>query len=152
MASLGRATGSAAARAGVKCCASPASSSPPTRLLPESSFMASNNNSANYSKEATFSSDSQDNNHGVRNNPQDDDTAGVNTNEHDDDRIAGMIWQPNQTTTIFRKMENTCPDVMKAYAQCVIEKQNSGALIRDACAVQFQAVMDCFRSVRTSLN
>ena len=139
MASLSRATGSAAARAGVKCCASPASSSPPTRLLLESSFTASNNNTANYSK-AAFSSS------------QDDDTIGVNKNEHIDDKIAGIIWHPNQTTKIFQKMENACPDAMKSYAQCVIDKQNSGALIRDACAVQFQAVMDCFRSVRTSLN
>ncbi len=57
-------------------------------------------------------------------------------------------WQPNQTTVIFQRMEKTCPDVMKAYAKCVIEKQNSGALVQGACDEQFQRVMNCFRSVR----
>mmetsp|Transcript_42906 Transcript_42906/g.73189 ORF Transcript_42906/g.73189 Transcript_42906/m.73189 type:complete len:141 (+) Transcript_42906:237-659(+) len=58
------------------------------------------------------------------------------------------IWQPNQTTVLFQRMEQSCPDVMQAYAKCVIHKQNSGALVKDACGKEFQAVMDCFRSVR----
>lgn len=57
-------------------------------------------------------------------------------------------WQPNQTTVIFQRMEKNCPDVLKAYAKCVIEKQNSGALVQGACDEQFQVVMNCFRSVR----
>mmetsp|Transcript_13749 Transcript_13749/g.29107 ORF Transcript_13749/g.29107 Transcript_13749/m.29107 type:complete len:120 (+) Transcript_13749:95-454(+) len=57
-------------------------------------------------------------------------------------------WQPNQTTVIFQRMEKNCPDVLKAYAKCVIEKQNSGALVQGACDEQFKAVMNCFRSVR----
>lgn len=58
------------------------------------------------------------------------------------------IWQPNQTTRIFQQMESICPDAMKAYAQCVIEKQNEGALTKGACDESFKKVMDCFRSVR----
>jgi hypothetical protein len=58
------------------------------------------------------------------------------------------VWQPNQTTQIFQRMEETCPGELKAYAQCVIEKQNSGALVKGACEESFLKVMDCFRSVR----
>ena len=57
-------------------------------------------------------------------------------------------WQPNQATVIFQRMEETCPDALKSYARCVIEKQNSGALVQGACEEPFQAVMNCFRSVR----
>ena len=45
-------------------------------------------------------------------------------------------------------MESICPDAMKAYAQCVIEKQNEGALTKGACDESFKKVMDCFRNVR----
>mmetsp|Transcript_37656 Transcript_37656/g.80408 ORF Transcript_37656/g.80408 Transcript_37656/m.80408 type:complete len:112 (+) Transcript_37656:14-349(+) len=69
------------------------------------------------------------------------------TNGTCDDEF-GATWQPNQTTTLFRRMERTCPDVLKAYARCVVHKQNSGALFQGACEEQFRAVMDCFRSVR----
>lgn len=66
----------------------------------------------------------------------------------DDNHNHFGVWQPNQTTIIFQRMEETCPDVMKSYARCVIDKQNNGALIQGACEEQFQAVMKCFRSVR----
>ena len=58
------------------------------------------------------------------------------------------IYQPNQTTQIFQRMEQHCPEVLKTYAQCVIEKQNNGVLVRGACDESFDRVMDCFRSVR----
>ena len=45
-------------------------------------------------------------------------------------------------------MEVKCPDVIKEYAQCVINKQNDGALVQGACEEQFMEVMDCFKSVR----
>ena len=58
------------------------------------------------------------------------------------------IWKPNQITTIYQAMELKCPDVLKEYAQCVINKQNEGALVQGACEEQFMEVMDCFKSVR----
>ena len=58
------------------------------------------------------------------------------------------IWQPNQITTIYQTMEKQCPDVLKEYAQCVINKQNEGALVQGACEEKFMNVMDCFKSVR----
>lgn len=45
-------------------------------------------------------------------------------------------------------MELKCPNVLKEYAQCVINKQNDGALIQGACEDKFKMVMDCFKSVR----
>ena len=66
---------------------------------------------------------------------------------HENDPTFG-IWQPNQTTRIFQRMEKTCPDALKAYAQCVIEKQNNGVLVKGACDESFGKVMDCFRTVR----
>ncbi|KAL7529617.1 hypothetical protein ACHAWF_003051 [Thalassiosira exigua] len=67
----------------------------------------------------------------------------------DDDNHFG-VWPPNQTTVIFQQMEKECPDALKAYARCVIEKQNGGVLVQGACKEKFQAVMNCFRSVRKS--
>jgi hypothetical protein len=58
------------------------------------------------------------------------------------------IYQPNQTTKIFTRMEQQCPEVLKEYAQCVIEKQNNGVLVKGACDESFKRVMDCFRRVR----
>ena len=58
------------------------------------------------------------------------------------------IWKPNQITTIYQTMELKCPNVLKEYAQCVINKQNDGALVQGACEEKFMNVMDCFKSVR----
>lgn len=74
-------------------------------------------------------------------------SSNTQNSSDDDDHFFG-VWQPNQTTVTFQRMEKKCPDVMKSYAKCVIDKQNSGALIQGACEEQFQAVMDCFRTVR----
>ena len=65
---------------------------------------------------------------------------------NDDDPTG--VYQPNQTTLIFQRMEQQCPQELKAYAQCVIEKQNNGALVKGACEESFGRVMDCFRRVR----
>jgi hypothetical protein len=35
-----------------------------------------------------------------------------------------------------------------SYVQCVIKKQNGGALIKRACEERFLKVMDCFKNVR----
>ena len=140
MASIGRASGSAASRGMARYTASATASSPTTTRLTTS--------------KATYTTDSQDDECKRNNAPHDGVAAGVSIDydQNDDINIADIIWKPNQTTTIFQRMESECPDVMTAYAQCVIEKQNTGALTQDACATQFHAVMDCFRSVRTSLN
>ena len=58
------------------------------------------------------------------------------------------IWKPNQLTTIYQAMEIKCPNLLKEYATCVINKQNEGALVQGACEEQFRMVMDCFKSVR----
>jgi hypothetical protein len=58
------------------------------------------------------------------------------------------VWQPNQITTIFQRMEATCPDALNAYARCIIEKQNNGALVQGACEESFERVMECFKNVR----
>lgn len=66
--------------------------------------------------------------------------------QHDDSTFG--VWQPNQTTQIYQRMEQTCPAELKAYAQCVIQKQNDGALVKGSCEESFLKVMDCFRAVR----
>ena len=66
--------------------------------------------------------------------------------QHDDSTFG--VWQPNQTTQIYQRMEQTCPDELKAYAQCVIQKQNNGALVKGSCEESFLKVMDCFRALR----
>lgn len=58
------------------------------------------------------------------------------------------VWQPNQITMIFQRMEATCPDALNAYARCIIEKQNNGALVEGACEESFKRVMECFKIVR----
>ena len=65
----------------------------------------------------------------------------------DDDHYFG-VWPPNKMTVVYQRMQVECPDIIKAYARCVIDKQNSGALIQNACEDEFRRVRDCFRSVR----
>jgi len=65
----------------------------------------------------------------------------------DDDQYFG-VWPPNKMTVVYQRMQVECPDIIKAYARCVIDKQNSGALIQNACEDEFRRVRDCFRSVR----
>mmetsp|Transcript_25077 Transcript_25077/g.47968 ORF Transcript_25077/g.47968 Transcript_25077/m.47968 type:complete len:131 (-) Transcript_25077:400-792(-) len=103
-----------------------------------SAFLTRANNTTQ-EKSSSFSSDSNSNDGTT--------TATTNTGSGDGDDHFG-VWQPNQTTVIFQRMEETCPDVMKTYARCVIDKQNGGALVQGACDESFQAVMNCFRSVR----
>ena len=75
------------------------------------------------------------------------------SNDANDANVGGgNIWAPNQTTVVFQRMEETCPEVITAYARCVIEKQNNGVLVRGACEEQFQAVMRCFRASRSSVG
>lgn len=64
----------------------------------------------------------------------------------DDDHFG--VWPPNKMTVVYQRMQVECPDIIKAYARCVIDKQNSGALIQNACEDEFRRVRDCFRSVR----
>ena len=124
MSSLGKAAGSAAVRGIERCSAATFS---PTRIT---SVMASNA----AAQRSPFTSNSRDD--------------GDDDNEVAPDDHHFGVWPPNQTTVIFQRMQVTCPDVIKAYSSCVVNKQNSGALIQGACDEQFRAVMDCFRSVR----
>mmetsp|Transcript_18346 Transcript_18346/g.28796 ORF Transcript_18346/g.28796 Transcript_18346/m.28796 type:complete len:179 (-) Transcript_18346:423-959(-) len=75
-------------------------------------------------------------------------TTTTNNNGNDDD--TKTAWQPNQTTSTFTKMQSTCPDLMKAYAQCVISKQNEGVMEQGVCQKEYERLMDCFRMVRSS--
>mmetsp|Transcript_33021 Transcript_33021/g.67462 ORF Transcript_33021/g.67462 Transcript_33021/m.67462 type:complete len:178 (+) Transcript_33021:67-600(+) len=76
-------------------------------------------------------------------------TRNFSTNNNSDTPTTNT-WQPNQTTSTFTKMKSTCPDLMKAYAQCVIQKQNEGVLEQGACQVEYEQLMECFRMVRSS--
>mmetsp|Transcript_4569 Transcript_4569/g.10027 ORF Transcript_4569/g.10027 Transcript_4569/m.10027 type:complete len:127 (+) Transcript_4569:167-547(+) len=126
MTSLSKAAGTlAATRRGVEKHSIPSLSN---------AFIARANNNTTQKKTSSFSSDS---------NSKD---ATTTTGGDGDDHFG--VWQPNQTTVILQRMEETCPDVMKTYARCVIDKQNGGALVQGACDESFQAVMNCFRSVR----
>jgi len=73
----------------------------------------------------------------------------TNTNNNNDNDTT-TAWQPNQTTSTFTKMKSTCPELMKAYAQCVISKQNEGVMEQGVCQKEYERLMDCFRMVRSS--
>ena len=124
MSSLGKAAGSAAVRGIERCSAATFSQSRITSVM----------DSNTVAQRSPFTSNSRDN--------------GDDDNEVAPDDHHFGVWPPNQTTVIFQRMQVTCPDVIKAYSSCVVNKQNSGALIQGACDEQFRAVMDCFRSVR----
>lgn len=123
---LGKAAGSTAAR-GCAAITTNLSATPPPRA---SSVVNSNAVSTHRSH---FTSDSND------------DSCEV-ASALDDDHFG--IWPPNKMTIVYQRMQVECPDVIKAYARCVIDKQNSGALIQNACEDEFRRVRDCFRSVR----
>ena len=78
----------------------------------------------------------------------------ISTTRHfstnNNDKNTTTAWHPNQTTSTFTKMQSTCPDLMKAYAQCVISKQNEGVLEQGVCQQEYERLMDCFRMVRSS--
>ena len=78
-----------------------------------------------------------------RNDDSCDDASALDDNDH----YFG-VGPPNKITVVYQRMQVQCPDVIKAYARCVIDKQNSGALIQNACEDEFRKVRDCFRSVR----
>eukprot|EP00521_Asterionellopsis_glacialis_P015320 CAMPEP_0195303310 /NCGR_PEP_ID=MMETSP0707-20130614/32583_1 /TAXON_ID=33640 /ORGANISM="Asterionellopsis glacialis, Strain CCMP134" /LENGTH=78 /DNA_ID=CAMNT_0040366815 /DNA_START=46 /DNA_END=282 /DNA_ORIENTATION=+ len=58
------------------------------------------------------------------------------------------LRQPNRMTHLYAQMKQSCPEHMKAYAECVIAEHNSGNLQRNSCDAQFALVKECFRSVR----
>ena len=55
---------------------------------------------------------------------------------------------PNRFTTYVTRMKETCPDVMKQYATCVLDEQEAGTTLHRACETEFRAVKECFRLVR----
>jgi hypothetical protein len=128
MSTLGKAAGSAAAR-GCAAITTNLSITPPRA----SSIVGSNTVS---SQRSHFTSDSND-----------DSSEDASTALDDNDHYFG-VWPPNKMTVVYQRMQVKCPDIIKAYARCVIDKQNSGALIQNACEDEFRKVRDCFRSVR----
>ena len=121
-----KAAGSAAAR-GCAAITANLSATPPRA----SSAVGSN---AVSSQRSHFTSDSND------------DSCEDASSALDDDHFG--VWPPNKMTVVYQRMQVECPDIIKAYARCVIDKQNSGALIQNACDDEFRRVRDCFRSVR----
>ena len=77
-------------------------------------------------------------------------TSSNNTSNNDAPSAASSAWQPNQLTSTYTKMQSICPDSIKAYAQCVISKQNEGVLEQGGCELEYGKLMDCFRVVRSS--
>ena len=43
---------------------------------------------------------------------------------------------------------HNCKEIIQAYAQCVITKQNEGVLTKGVCDREYKALMDCFRAAR----
>ena len=91
----------------------------------------------------------------------DDNQNNIATPSSSSQKTATTLWQPNQTTTTFTKMLNNnvsagnnsnsnknCKEIIKAYAQCVITKQNEGILTKGVCEKEYNALMECFRAAR----
>lgn len=46
-------------------------------------------------------------------------------------------------------MQQTCPDAIRSYAACVMAANESDEELKQgSCATEFEAVKDCFRTVR----
>jgi hypothetical protein len=71
-----------------------------------------------------------------------------NTRKFSTSTSSTTSWQPNQTTTTFTKMQSICPEIIQAYATCVISKQNKGILVQGVCEQEYIKLMDCFKKVR----
>jgi len=57
--------------------------------------------------------------------------------------------QPNRFTEYVNDMKRTCPDVMRAYAACVLKAQRQDDVqLHRVCEDEFNDVKDCFRRVR----
>jgi len=55
---------------------------------------------------------------------------------------------PNQMTRLFGQMKKTCPQMMHAYAQCVILHQCDGTLEQKSCQAEFEQVKQCLKTIR----
>ena len=74
--------------------------------------------------------------------------------------------QPNRLSVYVGRMKETCPDVMQAYARCVLrhseddnqdntnknDTKDNPALHHRACQDEFRLVQQCFQTVRTQVR
>jgi hypothetical protein len=58
--------------------------------------------------------------------------------------------EPNRLTKYFQQMKQTCPETIRAYAQCVIKAEQAGNMTKGDCDAEFASVKACFREVRRS--
>ena len=58
------------------------------------------------------------------------------------------VQEPNQLTRHFQQMKKTCPETIRAYAQCVIQAEQAGNMSKGDCDAEFAKVKACFREVR----
>ena len=56
------------------------------------------------------------------------------------------IYKANRMTVAFQKMRKSCPQQMKAYADCVMTKYKDNSLEKDSCSKEFSLVKHCYRS------
>ena len=60
---------------------------------------------------------------------------------------------PNRMTRIFQQMKTTtCPTVISAYAQCVLQNEQAGTMNKGSCEHEFVMVKECFRTARQQLT
>ena len=73
--------------------------------------------------------------------------------------------QPNRLSVYVGRMKETCPEVMQAYARCVLrhsednqdnhntnKNEDNPALHHHACQDEFRLVQQCFQTVRTQVR
>ena len=56
------------------------------------------------------------------------------------------IYKANRMTVVFQNMRKSCPQQMKAYADCVMSKYKDNSLEKGSCSKEFDLVKDCYRS------
>ena len=62
--------------------------------------------------------------------------------------VEQRLQTPNRFTRVYTKMQETCPDAIRAYATCVSVANETGNLAKGVCDSEFKLVKDCFRTVR----
>ena len=128
-----------------------------------SDYSRRNNNTTTIISNAKRSFSSNSNSSSSSDDDQNNTATSQPTNN---DNTVTTLWQPNQTTLTFTKMLNNntnvasgrpsstntnnhnCKEIIQAYAQCVITKQNEGVLTKGVCEKEYNALMDCFRAAR----
>jgi hypothetical protein len=60
--------------------------------------------------------------------------------------------RPNRFTVCFNRMQETCPEAIAAYSDCVSKANEEGLLTRGACESEFRAVKACFKQARVEMR